>query len=155
MATSVFEGFQIKEINEERIPNLDENLQEPETYTVYLTLEPVGNSDLGAPPKTGVEIRQFWRKSFTKIWERDLGSNPESLPLIKYSDDNNHGKLRTQSTNLETIKKHCQYLIQLVNATNIETQKAVKESINYREKNEEYQKRFRKQVEQINSECFP
>ena len=149
-------GYQIKRIDTARNnnPTLDEKLQGPETYTVYLILKPIRNFDHNALPEIEIEILQLWKEFFTEVWKRHIDRKPRNLPTVKFVNHRNSGRLVIEKTNLRSVEEHCDYLMELVDTVNHEAQKTIKEKVNYQGKNEEYQKRFREQAEQINSKCF-
>ena len=163
MTTSTFEGFQIKGIDEERIPDpreaglhyVSSQTVDFRRYTVYLILEPVAGSDDAAPASIDSGVREIWGQFFNEVrfewlkayedWWKD--AYPE-MPLpdisLEYCDNGNCGEICVQQTHLDEIEEWHQNLRhQLVAETNKRT------LTNFAER-----EALRDKVKDINSRCF-
>ena len=110
MATPVFAGYLIKEIDQTRCPkeyNLSEG-EEGNSYTVYVLLESFKTKETDIwvlPTNADLELRQFWSEFFKEHVRRTIESDTD-LPFsdVKYSDSEDGGVLAIHGTTLQKIK---------------------------------------------------
>ena len=130
MATSMFQGFKIKGIDEDRLPpeeerrrrgryiNGQEVVEQPR-YTVYILLEPIRSSDDSLLPNIDSETKGIWGRDFNRLmansfihwynehwkgWHPDEGDEPPSIRLI-YRDNDDCGEICAYKTYCEEVKE--------------------------------------------------
>ena len=132
MATSVFRGFKIKGIDEERLPPKAKREPRPigppypgtnltpfeyPRYTVFILLEPIRNSDDDPLPNIDSEIRRIWKQFFNEgsrrlvhyHQENQQRRNPDDpdLPSIglTYYEVGDCGEIRIVNTHLQEVEE--------------------------------------------------
>ena len=129
MATSVFEGFKIKGIDDTRLPPLGkrgmrarynstgDEIVEHLRYTVYILLEPIRYTDDNPLPNVDSKIRQIWKGFFNEgsrqlvnyHQEEEQRRNPgdPDLPLIRvtYYGNGDCGEIRIYNTHLQEVEE--------------------------------------------------
>ena len=123
--TTTFQGFKIKGIDEERIPDPSEAGTYPvgsnginfQRYTVYLILEPIKDSDEDQDPNIDSDIMRLWSESFTELAEKwidrfetrwqEMYRGMQDVPLIglEYCDNGDYGEIRIDETHFEEVEK--------------------------------------------------
>lgn len=160
---TTFKGFQIKGIDEERIPDPREAGTYPvgssdinfRRYSVYLILEPIRDSGEDQIPSIDSNIRQIWGDFFTDLaekWTNRFRSNwqewrkGQDIPSVslKYCDNGDYGKICMEETHFDEVEQWSDSLKrELVAETNIRTLKYLDERETLKEK-----------AREINSRCF-
>ena len=133
MATSVFRGFKIKGIDEERLPLEEERAPRPvrggyrgrnmevveyPPYTVFILLESIRGSDDDPLPEIDSEIRRIWKKFFDEgsrsleryhqeylhQWQPDNALDEIRQIRLTYYDDGDCGQIRIVKTHLKEVE---------------------------------------------------
>ena len=127
MATSMFHGFKIKGIDEGRLPPKEERDRQPKAstepnafrYTVYVSLEPIRNSDDDPPPNIDSDIRRIWEKFFDEEsraleryhqeylhkWHPDNDLDEIRRIGLTYYNDGDCGEIHIANSYLEEVKE--------------------------------------------------
>ena len=158
--TTTFQGFRIKGIDEERIPDPREagtsrvgsSSIKFQRYIVYLILEPKKDSDEDQAPNIDSEIRRLWGEFFTELAEKWIDrfeagwQGMDDIPEIglEYCENGKNGEIRIDDTHFKEVEQWSEsFRLELV----AETNKRTLESLAPRES-------LKEQVREINSRCF-
>ncbi len=138
---TTFKGFQIKGIDEKRVPDPREagayrvgshgvNFQH---YTVYLILEPIKDSEEDQAIEVGSDIRRIWGECFTNLaekridglrvkWQERCPRMPGILSMrLEYCDNGDYGEIRIVETHFEEVEDISEISRELIAETNRRT----------------------------------
>lgn len=137
LKAEAFQGFKVKGINLNKVPLLTDN--QPTTYDerneFYLVLGPVrDNNPFGY--KFSPDVRPLWGYYFSVVVE--TWNKREKSPLrLEYTPSSDYGEIRVSNANLSLIQQYAPDIKCLVDETNKETIRSIRDRDDIRSKIDE------------------